>query len=423
MAEISRSELGKLDLPTAVGITDVEHLSSYNWIEATSPTIVVPGSPALWTPPSGSVRVPKDSGLVYTDQNTARHPDSPLEPLFRALYITQPSFDISSVDVVTDRNNLRKLLSFVEPGAEGDALQPFTIEVEVYKNTALFSRIGTSSTEFIQPGEFRGFGHQFEKVYTRHQINGSTGHHRIVSYRFGGMKFIVRHETDGYVGDNMTPYPSAIEDSHADGLSGVFESLSITSKPGSSDSHSASSKLVVRREGVTVPLSHTLEVKTRAIHRHLSIQDIAPQIWLSQTPKLVRAYHQKGTFKEPKVEDVASDIERWQEKDQAKLKTFAALIRKVLDIAKRCDNKATVRYVRDGDKLVISPLRGDKVLPGALYLKWEMRPSLPNTVQETPAAPTQSSQMNQLRSGLRIQVGETTRALTRTHRPCPGMAA
>jgi hypothetical protein len=37
------------------------------------------------------------------------NPDSPLEPLFRSLYIEHPSFDINSIDIVTDRNNIRKL--------------------------------------------------------------------------------------------------------------------------------------------------------------------------------------------------------------------------------------------------------------------------------------------------------------------------
>ncbi|KAI1752039.1 hypothetical protein F4782DRAFT_540583 [Xylaria castorea] len=391
MTEIPRSELRNLDFPTVAEITDVKHLSSYNWIGIESPTIVVPGSPALWAPPSGPTQVRKDFGLVYINQNAARHPDSPLEPLFLALYAIQPSFDIRSTDVVTDRNNLRKLLSFVEPGTEGDALKPFTIEIEIHKNTALFSRVEEFNQELIPHGEFRGFGHEFEKVYTRHQIDGSTGHHRIVSYNFGGMSFIVRHETDGYVGGNTKSRPYGIEVNPTDELSGVLESLSLTSNPTLADPHNTSSRLVVRREGQVISLDRTLELKTRASHRRLSIQEVAPQIWISQTPKLVRAYHRGGTFQEPQVEDVTTDIQRWQADKQVQLRRLAALIHKIIDIAKGCDNRATVRYVRDGDKLVISPLGGKKMLPEDLYLQWEAKPVLPNTVQKTPAAATQNS--------------------------------
>lgn len=58
--------------------------------------------------------LPPDSGLVYIDQNAARNPRSPLEPLFRALYTEHPSFDPRVVDLVTDRNKIRKLLLFVQ---------------------------------------------------------------------------------------------------------------------------------------------------------------------------------------------------------------------------------------------------------------------------------------------------------------------
>ncbi|KAJ2987686.1 hypothetical protein NUW58_g4367 [Xylaria curta] len=379
MAEISRSELHKLEFPTAVAITNAKHLSSYNWIEAKSPTIVVPGSPALWDPPSRSTRVNKDSGLVYINQNTARHPDFPLEPLFIALYTTQPSFDILSTDVVTDRNNLRKLLAFIGAGDEGDALKPFTFDIEIHKNTALFSRAEASNQEFIRPDEFRGFGHEFEKAYTRNQIDGSTGHHRVISYRFGDMEFIVRHETDGYVGESVKRHRSSIEGNQTDELSSALESLSLASSSSLTNSHGISSRLVVRQEGQTVPLNSTLEIKTRVFRKPISIQEVAPQIWLSQTPKLVRAYHQGGIFQTPQVEDVTQDIQRWQTQNQANLRRLAALIHKILEIVKRCNNRATLRYVCDGDKLVISPLGGRKMLPDHLYLKWEAKPTPPNS--------------------------------------------
>src|SRR2546421_13028149 len=95
VSEISRLDLQELETPALASITDVKLLSSYNWIEAPSatPTIAVPGCPALWSAPRVSRRLNKDSGLIYIAQNAARHPECPLEPLFRAIYITNPSFD------------------------------------------------------------------------------------------------------------------------------------------------------------------------------------------------------------------------------------------------------------------------------------------------------------------------------------------
>ena len=56
VSEISRLDLQELGTPALASITDVKLLSSYNWIEApnATPTIAVPGSPALWSAPGAS---------------------------------------------------------------------------------------------------------------------------------------------------------------------------------------------------------------------------------------------------------------------------------------------------------------------------------------------------------------------------------
>ncbi|KAI1829394.1 hypothetical protein DTO027I6_9609 [Penicillium roqueforti] len=139
LEEISRLDL-KPFAPAEALITNVKHLASNNWIEASTPTIAVPGSPAQWSPPSGPRQLKKDSGLVYISQNAARHPGSPLEPLFRPIYIEDPSSDINSIDIVTDRNNIRKLLSFIKPTLSKNGLDAFTIQMDMAAQTAIFPR-------------------------------------------------------------------------------------------------------------------------------------------------------------------------------------------------------------------------------------------------------------------------------------------
>lgn len=371
IAEISRLDLQNLRTPPVASITGVKHLSSYNWIEAPTPTIAVPGSPHLWSAPRFPRQLKKDSGLIYIAQNAARHPDSPLEPLFRALYIANPLFDIRSIDVVTDRNNIRKLLSFINPGSTRNGLETFTINIEVTKNTAIFSREETATQEFIGPHEFRGFGHEFERVYTTSQISGSTGHHRIISYRFGDLDFIVRHETDGYV-DADTRIPSSnSKEPENDSLSSMLGSLSLSPTNRPPNTTLAGSKLTIKEEGRAVPLGSTLEIKTRVFHKPLKIQEVAPQLWVSQTPKLVRAYHNKGTFQGPKIEDVAAEIRRWEEGNQRDLRKLAALISKILNVVKGCGGNAIVKYNEKRDKLVVRKVDGKKMLPKDLYSKWD----------------------------------------------------
>ncbi|KFY67379.1 hypothetical protein V496_01570 [Pseudogymnoascus sp. VKM F-4515 (FW-2607)] len=371
IAQISRLALQDLSAPLVATITDVKQLSSYNWIEAPSPTIAVPGTPPLWSAPSAPRQLKKDSGLVYIAQNAARHPDSPLEPLFRALSITNPSFDIRSTDVVTDRNNIRKLLSFINPSMTRNGLETFTINIEVTKNTAIFSRDETVTHEFIGPDEFKGYGHEFEKAYTTGQIGASTGHHRIITYRFGGLNFIVRHETDGYV-DHTKMSSSDDKGPESDSLSSMLGSLSLSPTKGLQIT-TPGSKLRIKEEGQMISLESTLELKTRVIHKRIEIREVAPQLWISQTPKLVRAYHQRGTFQVPEVEDVAAVIKTWEEDNQRDLRKLAALISEIIDMVKGCGGNAIVKYDRLGDKLVIWKVNRRKMLPKDLYSMWDDR--------------------------------------------------
>lgn len=372
VSEISRLDLQELETPTLASITNVKPLSSYNWIEApnTTPTIAVPGSPALWSAPGVSQRLKKDSGLIYIAQNAARHPESPLEPLFRALYITYPSFDICSTDVVTDRNNIRKLLSFIDPSSARNGLEAFTINIEVKKNTAIFCRDEAKTIEYIGPQEFRGYGHEFEKAYTITQISGSTGHHRIISYRFSDLNFVVRHETDGYVNTLSTSSPKATNHTQ-DGLSSMLGALSLSSANSSPDITPTGSMMAIKEEGQIVPLESTLEIKTRALYKSLEIEEVAPQLWVSQTPKLVRAYHQNGTFQRPVVEDVTAVIKRWEERKQNDLRKLAALIRKIITLVKECGGNAVLKYNVEGDKLVVCKVERKEMLPKDLYSKWD----------------------------------------------------
>ncbi|RFU27828.1 hypothetical protein B7463_g8523, partial [Scytalidium lignicola] len=340
LAEISRLDLQDLRTPSAL-ITNVKHLSSYNWIEALAPTIVVPGCPPLWSPQAISKRVKKDSGLIYIAQNAARHPDSPLEPLFRALYITNPSYDIRSTDIVTDRNNIRKLFSFINPTSTRNGLETFTINIEVTKNTAIFCRQETATQEFIGSHEFKGYGHEFEKANTINQVSGSTGHHRIISYRFSDLNFIVRHETDGYVDTGKWMHSSSSKGQESVSLFSMLKSLSLSSTKSPTNIVPPGSRLIIKEEGQVVPLESTLEIKTRVSRKPLQIGDVIAQLWISQTPQLVRAYHQN-----------------------------VALISKIIDVVKDGGGNAVMKYSAEGDKLVIWKACRKEMLPKELYFNW-----------------------------------------------------
>ncbi|OKP09630.1 hypothetical protein PENSUB_4901 [Penicillium subrubescens] len=126
--------------------------------------------------------------------------------------------------------------------------------------TVIFCREETATYEVIKPEDFRGFGHEFEKAYTTSHIKNSTSHHRIISYKLGGLHFLVCHETDGFIGD-MTKTGGS--------LANIMDSLAISPETNPTEKASSLSKLRIKRDGQTVPREKTLEIKTRAVNKPL----------------------------------------------------------------------------------------------------------------------------------------------------------
>lgn len=111
---------------------------------------------------------------MYIDQNSARLNDtSPIEPLLRSVELLQPKFDFASVSLVTDRNNLRKLLRWVTRQSD----RPFRIEVERAGDAVVFRRWEPCDTDEFEEG-YRGYSGEFkhEQLET---TPGTTGSHRI----------------------------------------------------------------------------------------------------------------------------------------------------------------------------------------------------------------------------------------------------
>lgn len=95
----------------------------------------------------------------------------------------------------------------------------------------------------------------------------------------------------------------------------MLGSLSLSPTDNPFNPTSAGSKLIIKEEGQLITLESTLEIKIRVAYKPLEIHEIASQLWVSQILKLVRAYHHKGTFQRSEIEDVAAQIQRWEERN------------------------------------------------------------------------------------------------------------
>lgn len=177
------------------------------------------------------------------------------------------------------------------------------------------------------------------------------------------MKCLVRHETDGYV-DKTSPQHLT------DDLSDALKGLSI-SKLGNVDNRPGA--IIVETDGRAVDLSSTLEIKTRVAHRQLGMTEVSSQLWISQTPNLVIGYHRNGVFDNVRLRDMTEELHRWESINQGDLCKLAALLTKVIEVAKLSgDRTALVQY--DGlSNLRIFSGKGKRALPDGLYTKWEQK--------------------------------------------------
>ncbi|OAA39230.1 geranylgeranyl pyrophosphate synthetase [Beauveria brongniartii RCEF 3172] len=135
------------------------------------------------------------------------------------------------------------------------------------------------------------------------------------------------------------------------------------------------SKLRIAKGGKMVPLHTVLEIKTRTMRKPLAIRDVAPQLWISQTPNLVRAHHNYGEFDKAQTENVAAQIEEWENENEPALEKLGWLIKQITAIAKDCGGQAKVEYDPQGNRLVVSPDCGKRMLPADLYSKWNIESS------------------------------------------------
>ncbi|EIW75634.1 hypothetical protein CONPUDRAFT_169416 [Coniophora puteana RWD-64-598 SS2] len=364
-----------------IAITDVQAVSSYSWVESETPVIIVPGSPNIWTSKNPRYVV-QDSGMVFQDQNAARMGSnaSPLSPLFASIETMYGSnsgvdtshrggFDYASLDVITDRNNLRKLLRWVSgPGtaANGRAAEAFRIDVQRVGKTCVFTRRDAQVREYITG--FRGYGHEYEKASTKlaEGCEDATGHHRVVRMSFGGLSVLLRFEVDACVdsalatkqgeGDLLTAFSGLTVRSAAKAKvptrSSIF-GLSVRLQPSSA---LLSNGQVGKRE--IVPHSSLIELKTRASHRSLDWEETYPQLYLSQTSHLYLAQHQRGAFSSNvvkyKLESMESDAMAAPEVRRARegLKKLRALLEEILDEVRKIDDESVhLSLVGEGQTL------------------------------------------------------------------------
>ena len=213
------------DESTNLAITNVEAVTSYNWLDRKKPTIAVPGKlvplltlsrrrltsigmPAQWLNRVQFQPLLKpDSESRYLDQNAAKYGQSPFEPGIKAVLHQNSDYDFTTLDLITDRYALASLLEF----ANGKQ-KAFSFGAQVIGHTIVCVRDDAEPRQDIT--KFRGYRVDFVTKYLEYPtaFENSLKHYRIITYQLGELKVMLRYAADGYLPDLAGELPDTAYD-------------------------------------------------------------------------------------------------------------------------------------------------------------------------------------------------------------------
>ncbi|EFZ04515.1 hypothetical protein X797_011737 [Metarhizium robertsii] len=282
-----------------------ELICTYNWQECDEARIYVPGCAPRWRNNTLPITLREDKGSYFVHQNAARIPKYAFEPVFRASALLNPGFRFDNVDIVANRNSLRKLFDF----CGGRVNSNFKVNLPIVKNTLFIERCEMSARELIRGSNRSGWGHNFEKAFTSFPsgADDSSGHHRVLCYSIGDLRCAVRFEVDAcYDMDNA-------ESNQVDSLLLQINALSLTE---SSTDRSCPPAMM--------PQSTAAELKSAQKPKSVGIY--LPQLWFGRTPWLIIGYHTKGTFHSVKVTHTLPLFQNWEKDHQSELRRMVTLL-------------------------------------------------------------------------------------------------
>jgi hypothetical protein len=354
-----------------------ETLCSYNW--QNNGAIYVPGGPPKWTPPPLPTALAQDAGRHFLDQNAARVPKYPFEPAFRALSIMKPNTTLNAVDIIVNRNSLRKLLDL----AAGKKPDAFCMGLNMINNTLVISRKERSAQYMIHGMPNAGYGHSFEHAFTTpdHDMDDSSSHHRVIRYRIGPLDCVVRFEVDAYYddvetsGSDANPEPDTAADA-TDQLTAAIAKLKVAENPSSSSlsstarpPRSADKPTIAVAKGTFIAASQLAEIKAKKLNR---VSEAMPQLWFGRTPYFINGNHDKGTVHSVSVTHAGAQFAQWETANQEKLRKMVSLLVEIKKVVHGLKNGAAVLvYDVKGGLLKVYRARNDgAVLPGDIVAKY-----------------------------------------------------
>ncbi|PAV16834.1 geranylgeranyl pyrophosphate synthetase [Pyrrhoderma noxium] len=349
--------------------TNLEVVASYNWTNSITPTIIVPGLPRVWK----GIKTPfflssnDKERIEYIDQNRFRLPNFPLLPLVAAIDQIKPQFDFSSIDIVTDRNNLQKLMKWIGKRVNPE-LDDFRIDIQVIGKTVLFVRYELRNTERGRRG--KTFRKNFDEYLSQYPpgFECSTSNHRIIRYDYGGIQMLVRFKVDAFCpSDGETFGAKGNEDESLVDNATLVAALRTIS----------CDDLNIISGGTLVPQSQIIKLHTRhqwPASLGLDWDKYYPQIFLSQTHRLLLGTHTQGRIRRIREYTSGDDIVHKQKgKQQHELDKLCVLLKAIRKEAISFGDRACLSlvYRRETKMLELFERYSSNALPDEWMAKFE----------------------------------------------------
>ncbi|KAK0384523.1 hypothetical protein NLU13_8609 [Sarocladium strictum] len=302
-------------------------ITSYNWIKSEHPTICLPFT------------LPRDAGVSMIDANAAKWPSSPFEPALRAAAITSPRYSFNDVDLLVNRNTLRKFFDMCR--GKSPSHSDFRLNLFMERNTLIIER--TEKYNVTRAEDAFGYGKNFEDACTDAPkgLEESVSHHRMIECRFGGLKCAIRFEVDACI-------PAEALGGHEGVATEIAPSPVISENQGIRIIHAGPGS----RDDALV------ELKSRKV-RPTTISQNMPQLWFGRLDHLVQGIHENGTFR---------SVERQTEStNQQTLQRMVTLLEELRAVVDNTKSLSAVAVWTKADGLRVYESTSDrKVLPDDL---------------------------------------------------------
>lgn len=236
--------------------------------------------------------------------------------MFRATVSMNPAFRFNSIDVLSNRNSLRKLLDF----SAGRRQDSFRLNLHLVNRTLIIERFEKNVRQLVSGSRDPSWGKVFEQKATAYApgLKDSISHHRSLKYQLGDLACVVQFEVDAC-------YDKGDE---SEALSATMDQLSLRSAP-------TSNTTIPSQPGQKAPMPQNTaaEIKTTAKPRNLGKN--LPQLWFGRTPWLIIGHHTKGTFTECPVTNVAEKFPGWEQQHQAGLRMLVSVLGQLREAVKK----------------------------------------------------------------------------------------